>query len=129
VEDPKALPLARLNPVGGGMRRGKIIVRSADRVVIDTPSSAAGRLVLADPAYPGWKVTVDGHAAKSVVSRGIFRAVDLPAGAHHVVWTFEPTRLRIGAMISLVALFALLGVAAIPWIRRRRAAAPTAPRV
>jgi hypothetical protein len=128
VEDPRALPLARLNPVGGGMRRGKIIVRSADRVVIDTPSSAAGRLVLADPAYPGWKVTVDGHAAKSVVSRGIFRAVDLPAGAHHVVWTFEPTRLRIGAIISLVALFALLGVAAIPWIRRRRAA-PTAPRV
>jgi uncharacterized membrane protein YfhO len=119
VEDPEALPLARLNLADGGIRRGKIIVRSADRVVIDTPSSGSGRLVLADPAYPGWKVSVDGHAAKGVVSRGIFRAVDLPAGAHHVVWTFEARRLRIGAIVSLVALLALLGVAAIPWIRRR----------
>ena len=127
VEDPKALPLARLNLADGGIRRGKIIIRSADRVVIDTPSSGSGRLVLADPAYPGWKVSVDGHAAKSVVSRGIFRAVDLPAGAHHVVWTFEPPRLRIGAIISLVALLALLGVAAIPWIRRYRSSGLNAP--
>ncbi len=79
--------------------------------------------MLADPAYPGWKVTVDGHAAKSLVSRGIFRAVDLPAGAHRVVWTFEPPRLRIGALISVAALLVLLGVAALPWIRRRRGGA------
>jgi hypothetical protein len=36
-----------------------------------------------------------------------------------VVWTFEPPRLRIGAIISVVTLFALLGVAALPWTRRR----------
>jgi hypothetical protein len=128
VEDPEALPLARLNLADGGIRRGKIIVRGADRVVIDTPSSGSGRLVLADPAYPGWNVSVDGHVAKSVVSRGIFRAVDLPAGAHHVVWTFEPPRLRIGAIVSLVALLALLGVAMIPWILRRyRSSSRNAP--
>jgi Bacterial membrane protein YfhO len=119
VEDPDALPLARLNLATGGIVRGKIIVRKPDRVVIDTPSATSGRLVLADPAYPGWKVSVDGHAATSRVSRGIFRAVDLPAGAHRVVWTFEPPRLKIGAIISITALLALLGVAAIPWIRRR----------
>jgi hypothetical protein len=123
VEDPEALPLARLNVAGGGIRSGKIILRAADRVVIDTPSSGSGRLVLADPAYPGWKVSVDGHSARSIVSRGIFRAVDLPAGAHHVVWTFEPRRLRIGALISLATLLALVGVAAIPRIRRQRATA------
>jgi hypothetical protein len=126
VEDPDALPLARLNLAKGGIVRGKIIVRKPDRVVIDTPSATSGRLVLADPAYPGWRVSVDGHAATSLVSRGIFRAVDLPAGAHRVVWTFEPPRLKIGALLSVAALFALLGVAAIPWIRRRRR--PTAPR-
>ena len=130
VEDAAALPLARLNLADGGIRRGKIIVRTPDRVVIDTPNADSGRLVLADPAYPGWKVSVDGHSAKSVVSRGIFRAVDLPAGAHHVVWTFEPPRLRIGALVSLIALLALLGVAAVPGIRgrgRRRSGAATAP--
>ena len=126
VEDPNALPLARLNLPTGGMVRGKIIVRKPDRVVIDTPDSAAGRLVLADPAYPGWKVSVDGHAATSLVSRGIFRAVDLPSGAHRVVWTFDPPRLRIGAIISGAALVALVVVAAFPWLRRRRARAPRA---
>jgi hypothetical protein len=34
-----------------------------------------------------------------------------------VVWTFEPPRLRIGAIISVVTLFTLLGVAALPWTR------------
>jgi hypothetical protein len=120
VEDPDALPLARLNLATGGIRRARIIVRKPDRVVIDTPAASSGRLVLADPAYPGWKVTVDGHGARSLVTRGIFRAVDLPAGAHRVVWTFEPPRLRIGAIISVIALFALLGVAGLPWVRRRR---------
>jgi hypothetical protein len=119
VEDPDALPLARLNLATGGIRRAKIIVRQPDRVVIDTPAASSGRLVLADPAYPGWNVTVDGHSARSLVFRGIFRAVDLPAGAHRVVWTFAPPRLRIGAIISVVTLFALLGVAALPWTRRR----------
>ena len=126
VEDPAALPLARLNLKTGGMVRAKIIVRNPDRVVIDTPRRCDGRLVLADPAYPGWKVTVDGHPAKSLVSRGIFRAVELPAGAHRVVWTFDPPRLVIGAYVSAFALVALLGVAALPWLRRRRHRASSA---
>ena len=75
--------------------------------------------MLADPAYPGWQVTVDGHAAKAVTQRGIFRAVDLPAGAHRVVWTFSRPRLVDGAFISLAALIGWLGVAATPWARRR----------
>ncbi len=57
--------------------------------------------------------------ATSLVSRGIFRAVDLPAGAHRVVWTFDPPRLRIGAFISVGALLAAA--------RRRRAAVAAAP--
>ena len=119
VEDTNALPLARLNLDSGGLRQAKITVRKPDRVVIQSPDAAAGRLVLADPAYPGWQVTVDGHAAKAVTQRGIFRAVDLPAGAHRVVWTFRPPRLIAGAFISLAALLALAGVAATPWARRR----------
>ncbi len=119
VEDRKALPLARLNLDSGGLRQAKITVRQPDRVVIQSPDATAGRLVLADPAYPGWHVTVDGHPAKSVTQRGIFRAVDLPAGSHRVVWTFKPPRLVAGAFISLAALLALTGIAATPWVRRR----------
>jgi hypothetical protein len=119
VEDKDALPLARLNLASGGSRQAKITSRQPDRVVIQTPDATSGRLVLADPAYPGWTVTVDGHAAKALVQRGIFRAVDVPAGVHQVVWTFRPPRLVLGAFISLAALIALAGIAATPWTRRR----------
>jgi uncharacterized membrane protein YfhO len=48
---------------------------------------------------------------------GLFRAVDLPAGRHTVVWSFHPRSVKIGLSISLVALLAALGYAA--FARRR----------
>jgi hypothetical protein len=119
VEDPDALPLARLDVATGGSRAATITTRDPDRVVIQTPNAASGRLVLADPNYPGWQVTVDGHPARALTQRGLFRAVDLPAGSHTVVWTFRPTRIVIGAILSFAALLGLIGVALTPWARRR----------
>jgi len=71
-------------------------VRQPDKIVIEESNKTSGRLVLADPAYPGWKVSVDGKPATALVARGIFRAVDVRGGTHTVVWTFEPPRLIIG---------------------------------
>ena len=53
VRDAKALPLARVNRPGR-TDPARIVVRNPDDVVIDTPPGPAGRLVLADPPYPGW---------------------------------------------------------------------------
>ncbi|HEY1479652.1 MAG TPA: YfhO family protein [Gaiellales bacterium] len=119
VEDKEALPLARLDVAGGGIKAARITVRQPDRVVIQTPDASSGRLVLADPAYPGWKVTVDGQSRPVQTSRGLFRAVDVPAGSHTVVWTFDPPRLRVGALISLATLLGLLVLSALPLVRRR----------
>jgi hypothetical protein len=119
VEDKQALPLARLNVHTGGSKAARITVRSPDRIVIQTPQAASGLLVLADPMYPGWKVSVDGKAATALTVRGIFRGVNVNGGTHQVVWTFDPPKLRTGAIISALALIALLGVALTPWTRRR----------
>jgi hypothetical protein len=119
VEDKEALPLARLDVAGGGIKAARITVRQPDKVVIQTPDASSGRLVLADPAYPGWKVTVDGQSRPVQTSRGLFRAVDVPAGSHTVVWTFDPPRLRVGALISLATLLGLLVLSALPLVRRR----------
>src|SRR6185436_18734199 len=83
VRDDQALPLARVNRPGR-TDAARIVVREPDRVVIDTPAGPAGRLVLADPAYPGWAVSVDGHEAVARKQAGLFRAVDVPAGRHRV---------------------------------------------
>ncbi|MEO9176764.1 MAG: YfhO family protein, partial [Gaiellales bacterium] len=119
VEDKDALPLARLDVAHGGIKPAKITLREPDKVVIHESNPSSGRLVLADPAYPGWKVTVDGRSAPALVSRGIFRAVDVRGGSHTVVWTFDPPRLRIGAWISLATLIGLGLVSLLPWLRRR----------
>jgi hypothetical protein len=121
VEDRDAQPIARLNLSDGQIVPARVLARQADKVVIQTSNKISGRLVLADPAYPGWKVTVDGHSEKSLVQRGIFRAVDVPGGRHTVVWTFDPPRLRYGAYISVLTLLGLIGICFVPQLRRRRA--------
>jgi hypothetical protein len=40
--------------------------------------------------------------------------VDVPAGSHRVEWTFAPASLRHGALVSLLALLAVAGVACRP---------------
>ena len=97
VRDDEALPLARVNRPGR-TDPARILVRDPDRVVIATPPGPAGRLVLADPPYPGWTVTIDGHSAPVRDQDGLFRAVDLPAGRHTVEWRFEPRSVKLRAL-------------------------------
>ncbi|HET6173855.1 MAG TPA: hypothetical protein VFD90_14675 [Gaiellales bacterium] len=108
VRDDGALPLARVNR-SGRTDPARILVRDPDRVVIATPPGPAGRLVLADKPYPGWSVKIDGHAAPVRDQDGLFRAVDLPAGSHTVEWIFEPHSVRLGFVISLLALLGAVG--------------------
>ena len=122
TRDPDALPLARVVRPGRALQPARIVRRDPDRVDIVT-RGAAGTLVLADPAYPGWRVSVDGHDAHARTVDSLFRAVDVGAGVHRVVWTFRPLTLRVGLWISILTLV-LLTVAAVAWPRilRRRAA-------
>ena len=99
-----------------------MISREPDRIVIAPPGP--GRLVVADLVYPGWKVSIDGRGARALAA-GDLRAVDVPAGARRVTWTFTPPGVRLGALISVLAAFALVSLAVVPWRRARRAASPT----
>ena len=87
--------------------------------MIDTPPGPAGRLVLADPPYPGWSVSVDGRSRRPAQQDGLFRAVDLPAGRHRVEWRFEPRSVRYGLYLSLATLAGAIGY--VIYTRRRSA--------
>jgi hypothetical protein len=122
LRDDNALPIARINRPGvtaadpGRTDAARIVVRDPDRVVVESPPGPAGLLVLADPPYPGWSVTVDGKPATERIQHGLFRAVDLPAGRHRVEWRFEPASVKHGLIISLATLVAALAYA----VRARR---------
>ena len=104
---------------------------STDRVTITATATRPGYLILDDSAYPGWEVTVDGHASRWHDANENFRAVALPAGRHTVVFRYRPSSVYDGAIVSAVALLAIiaLAVAGAVVVRRRRGerdASPTA---
>ena len=71
----------------------------------------ASVLVLADLDYPGWSVTVDGHAAESLRIDNLFRGVRLEPGSHRVAWSYQPRSVLIGAAITMVTLLMLAAAA------------------
>jgi uncharacterized membrane protein YfhO len=75
-------------------------------------------LVLADPWYPQWQVTVDGRPAELLRVDHALRGVRVPAGSHRVVFTYEDRALQVGLVISAVSVLGLAGLWL--WLWRRR---------
>jgi hypothetical protein len=88
----------------------RITQRTDTGVTVDVSARRAGRLVLLDTFYPGWEATVDGRPATIEAANAAFRAVAVQAGRHEVRFEYRPASVRIGGIVSLVALAALLGV-------------------
>lgn len=79
---------------GGG--RGQAAIRSwrADRIEIDVESEQGGVLALHSIYYPGWIAEIDARAAPILRADILFRAIEVPAGSHHVVFRFAPFSLE-----------------------------------
>lgn len=85
-----------------------IVVDEPERVVVQTSASGPRALVLTDSYYPGWKVTVDGRAARILPVDVLFRGVILAPGQHQVVFSYEPTTWRLGLILGAGAAVALV---------------------
>jgi hypothetical protein len=85
-----------------------------NRVVLQVKSESPGWLVLTDVWYPGWLCKVDDEETPIRRADYLFRAVQITAGSHEVVFQFEPAWLRNGRWISGVTTFlvVLIGLAA-----------------
>ena len=104
--------------------RVDIISYTSTEVALRTESEKAGYLVLTDTYYPGWIATIDGEAAPIHRANVMFRAVVVPAGSHDVLFRYQPTSFRIGAIISVMTAGILLLVSVGWWTWRRRRATP-----
>jgi len=81
-----------------------IVVDTPDRVEIETRAARDGMLVLADTYASGWEVDVDGSSRAIFPVDDALRGVAIPAGDHHVTFTYRPSVLVVGTGLSLAAL-------------------------
>ena len=111
-------------PKGTTAASAKIARYENAQVMIRASLDAAGILVLADSFYPGWNAYVDGKREEILRANLFFRAVALPAGEHIVEFRYEPRSFKIGLVISVTTIFALIVTTVICVLRKRRETAP-----
>ncbi|MDX2288177.1 MAG: YfhO family protein [Hyphomicrobiaceae bacterium] len=92
ILDDETPPSGRIWRMGAASRDGeaRLVSWRADRIEVDVNASTAGVLVLHDTFYPGWTARVDGLPTPILRADTLFRGVEIPAGTHRVVMTFEP---------------------------------------
>lgn len=97
-------PGCALGPAPEALGAAEVVSHEAAHWQIRTTADAPALLVLAENAYPGWEVTLDGAPAEGLTAYTAVRAVCVPAGQHQVEWHFRPRLYLVGAAVSLLAL-------------------------
>jgi hypothetical protein len=68
----------------------KIVSAASGRVEVATTSASRGLLMLHDLYYPGWVAEIDGKTTPIRRADVLFRALEVPAGTHHITFRFVP---------------------------------------
>jgi hypothetical protein len=119
--DPRETALLEEPPplLGASARdRADVITYDAERIELETTTTAPGLLVLSEIYDPFWKGYVDGAPAHVYVADGTLRALAIPAQEHRVELRYEPPGVRVGILVTTTTLVALLCF--IVFVGRRR---------
>lgn len=81
-----AAPSSSDAPIG----LAEIVSYRQSQVSIWAQMEQPGLLILHDLYHPAWTARVDTQPVPILRANGLFRAVALPAGEHHVTFSFEP---------------------------------------
>lgn len=93
----------------------KIVGYGPNAIVLETNSAGAGVLVLSEVWYPGWRGFVDDRELEVLRADYLYRAIELPAGAHRVQFQYDPGSFKVG-----LGLFGATIIALGFWIFKRR---------
>lgn len=80
----------------------------SNAVKMDVRTETGGLLVLADTDYPGWTAVIDDSPTRILRVNGTFRAVEVPAGASRVEFSYRPAWLLPGILVSVISLLVML---------------------
>jgi hypothetical protein len=71
-------------------------------------TSSEAYFVIATPAFPGWTANLDGHPVLIQQIAGVLPAIKVGPGTHMLSYTYDPSSVRLGAMLSVLGLLAAL---------------------
>jgi hypothetical protein len=108
--NPDAGPRAWLEPACERAGSVEWLERRLDRVRLRVEAGCRTRVVMADPAYPGWRARVDGRSAPVEVVERSLRAVAVEAGSHVVELAYRPASVYLGAALSVTGLLLALAL-------------------
>jgi len=100
----RVLPRVRLEGSGGDVT---ILKHDPTRWTIGVSAASAGRLVVANPYFPGWNAYVDGLEAPLRANPGDPIMIAIPPGAHRVDLAYRPRSFRAGLAIAALSALAL----------------------
>jgi hypothetical protein len=86
----------------------RILSYEPERVIIEVENLVPGMLTLTDTYYPGWKATVDDAPATILPTDQALRQVSVPEGKHTVIMTYEPANVRVGIIVSMLSIAAII---------------------
>jgi hypothetical protein len=87
-----------------------VVNHEPQRIELRASLDRPGLVILADTYYPGWRLTIDGRPTPIFRANRLMRGAAVPSGEHTLVYTYEPTSFRVGAIISTAGLIALLAL-------------------
>ena len=94
---------------------------SPNRLVVEAKLEHPGYLVVTEAYAAGWSARVNGNRVPVVPANVAFRGIPLAAGRHQVELTYQPPGLKIGLIITGLAVLLLFAIA------RRDTPEPVAP--
>ena len=80
-----------------------------NRIELSVRTEKNGILWLSEIWYPAWKAFVDGKETRMLRADYSFRAVEIAAGNHRVLFVYHSKAFAVGAIISLFTAFCAAG--------------------
>ena len=81
---------------------------SDDQATVNCPNAGA-TLLRTELSMPGWKATLNGHAATITTVNGVYQQIALPKGTSNVAYTYVPPHERYAILLALLAALFLIG--------------------
>ncbi len=103
VEQPKTA--IQMDNCEGSVR---ITAENPERIELSANMKTDGFVLLSDRWDGGWRATVNGKPEIVYRANRLFRAVQVPAGASTIVFTYSPLSFTVGCWCALTALGAIV---------------------